>query len=442
MTRLLLHTRRYPLIAFGWQVVQNFQADRCLHSAAALTYLSLFAVVPLLTVGLALLSAVPAFADADTQIQQFIFTHFLPSSGQEIQSYLVDFSQQARQLTAIGLVFLGVTALTMLMKIEQEFNLIWHTRGQRSGLSSFLRSWAILSLGPLCVGLAIGMSTYLASLQVFASVDIFGARRLLLVITPYALTAAAFTLLFAVIPNTRVALRDAAIGGLTSAFFFEVAKYVFATFMAKASYAFVYGTFAAIPLFLLWVHTSWIIVLAGAETAHAVANYGSRSSNLSPLIAALGVLETLWRRYARGETRKENEVLMRNFLFEQRRLSAEQWAHLRDTLLSAGLIRGDKGEYVLARNLQNYTLAELCERFDSTGHTADPPVVQPQWLRDMQLHLAGLRDYQNAQLQIPLTDIFDNTAGLESDAMPAHTDAPNLHRVPSPRNFNDDVPEQ
>ncbi len=409
ISHLIAQLQRFPLCVFLWQLWQSFQADRCLRTAAALTYMSLFAVVPLLTVLFAMLSAVPAFAQADSQIQQFIFSHFLPSSGQEIQAYLLQFSEQARKLTGIGIALLAATALTMLMKIEEEFNTIWRAHRNRSGLNSFLRYWAILSLGPLCIGLAIGISTYLASLHLlFDQVDIFGVRKLLLVVAPYVLTAIAFTLLFAAIPNARVGLKDAAIGGLASALCFEIAKYVFARVMANASYQFIYGTFAAIPLFLLWIYTSWVIVLAGAEIAHAVANYGNRSSKLPDFIAALGVLEILWRKYQRGELLTERELLQRNYLFDNCTLSAEQWTRLRNALLAAGLIKdGSNGEFVLARNLQHYTLWELHECICPATRLPQYSSTQPPWLQNLYQRLAELDDHQQAQMQLPLTTLFE-----------------------------------
>ena len=413
--------KRLPLSGFVGQIWTSFQADRCSHSAAALTYMSLFAVVPLLTVLFAMLSAIPAFGQADTQIQQLVFSHFLPSSGEDIQGYLLKFSEQARHLTGIGIAFLAITALTMLMKIEQEFNVIWRAHRNRSGLSSFLRYWAILSLGPLCIGLAIGISTYLASLHVlFDQVDLFGVRKFALVVAPYVLTAIAFTLLFAVIPNARVAIGDAAIGGLASALCFELAKYIFARVVANASYQFIYGTFAAIPLFLLWIYISWMIVLAGAEIAHAMANYGGRSSKLPDLIAALGVLEILWRKYQSGARLNERELLQRHSLFGHCTLSTEQWEHLRNVLLEAGLIRDAVGgEFVLARNLQRYALWELVELFDkSPPLTENCPSNSPQWLQTLQHRFAQLCEYRRTQLQMPLTAIFEGDNTCEDATSP------------------------
>ena len=146
-------------------LLARFLADDCPQSAAALTYTSLFAVVPVMTVTFAMLSAVPAFQGLGEQIQAFVFSHFVPASGANIQAYLLDFSSQARQLTWLGVLLLAVTAWLMLASIERTFNGIWRGSRRRRGLASFLLYWAILSLGPLLLGAAFAISTYLASLR-------------------------------------------------------------------------------------------------------------------------------------------------------------------------------------------------------------------------------------------------------------------------------------
>ncbi len=101
-------------------VQKRYVADGCSHSAAALTYMSLFALVPLLTVMYAILSAVPAFQEVGEQIQALIFDNFVPATGQEVQNYLTQFSEKARKLTGVGIAFLGVTAILMLKNIEKD----------------------------------------------------------------------------------------------------------------------------------------------------------------------------------------------------------------------------------------------------------------------------------------------------------------------------------
>lgn len=414
--RLRVQARR--LMRLLRHVYRRFMEDACPRNAAALTYMSLFAVVPLMTVVLAMLSAVPAFGSATGQLQGFVFSHFMPSTSQEIQGYLLNFSEQARKLTGIGIAFLLVTALTMLTNIEKTFNAIWRTRGHRTGLSSFLRYWAILSLGPLCMGLALGISTYLMSLHWLDDVDLFGARKALLSVAPLLLTSVAFTLLYAAIPNTRVPLRDAAIGGAVCAVCFEIAKQLFAQVMANASYQVVYGTFAAIPLFLLWIYISWLIVLAGAELVHALSGFEDRD-DLPDIVAALAILEILWRNHRRGAALSERELLGRRRLLNGHTLSAERWSALRDTLLDAALIKIDhNGAYILGRDLQHYSLAELGARFRQLPTAPDPAIADgAPWMDDYQRLFAELHAQNREQLQLPLAELFATPAD-SADAAP------------------------
>ncbi|MDG2284093.1 MAG: YihY family inner membrane protein, partial [Alphaproteobacteria bacterium] len=144
-------------------LVQRFNRDGCRQSAAALTYMSLFAIVPMLTLMYSMFSLVPAFNEVGSQVEAFIFSKFLPSSGQEISQYLTEFSSQARKLSAAGVIILMVTSFLMLGNIEKTFNHIWATTGGRKGLAGFFVDGAILSLGPLLLAAGLLMKTYLVS---------------------------------------------------------------------------------------------------------------------------------------------------------------------------------------------------------------------------------------------------------------------------------------
>jgi len=153
---------------FWKRLFERFFEHRGVSSAAALTYTTLFAVVPLMTVTFSVLSAIPFFHGMGGQIQSFIFSNFIPSAGATVQEYLQGFSMQARHLTWVGILVLTVTAYLMLLNIEQAFNVIWHIRRSRRGVSSFLLYWAILSLGPLLLGAGFAISTYIASFTLFS----------------------------------------------------------------------------------------------------------------------------------------------------------------------------------------------------------------------------------------------------------------------------------
>jgi membrane protein len=396
-------------------IQQRYVADGCSHSAAALTYMSLFAVVPLMTVMYAVLSAVPAYQEVGLQVQGFIFKNFIPSTGQEVQGYLEQFSQQARNLTGVGVVFLGITAVMMLKNIEKIFNAIWRTRENRKGLSSFLLYWAILSLGPICIGLALGISTYLVSLKVvFDQVDVIGIGPHLLRASPYLLTGAAFTLLFAAVPNCKVPIKHALAGGFVTALAFEIAKQLFAGIVANTSFQSIYGTFAAMPLFLLWIYLSWLIVLAGAELTHALNSLSPRAkNNNSEFTVAVNLLELLWRRHQQALALKEQYLLHKPWLFNQYSINNEQWTALRDKLLEAKLMGiTQSGDYVLGRDLNHFTLWELSQLINqddpvAASATAREPLESlPYWFEQCQEQLEAARQHKQNVLSTPLALLF------------------------------------
>jgi membrane protein len=391
-------------------VRQRYVADGCSHSAAALTYMSLFALVPLLTVMYAILSVVPAFQEVGGQIQSLIFDNFVPATGQDVEDYLSQFSDKARKLTGVGIVFLGITAILMLKNIEKAFNAIWKTRENRHGLSSFLLYWAILSLGPICIGLALAISTYLVSLKVvFDQVDVLGIGPQLLQLLPYLLTSAAFTLIFVAVPNCRVPIKHALIGGFITALVFELAKQLFTGIVANTSYQSIYGTFAAVPLFLLWIYLSWLIVLAGAELVHAISGLNAlEDENYSDLLLTLGILELLWRRHQQGETLREHDLLQQPWLFKRLSISAERWTPIRDKLFEGGLLRSDDaGNFILGRDLNHFKLWDLVQLLGYSSDTRTKPGEQlPTWFQYsiQQIEQAKQKNQQN--LDIPLAQLF------------------------------------
>lgn len=394
-------------------VQQRYVADGCSHSAAALTYMSLFALVPLLTVMYAILSAVPAFQEVGNQIQSLIFDNFVPATGKDVESYLSQFSDKARKLTGVGIAFLGVTAILMLKNIEKAFNAIWKTRENRHGLSSFLLYWAILSLGPIFIGLALAISTYLVSLKVvFDQVDVLGIGPGLLQLLPYLLTSAAFTLIFVAVPNCRVPIKHALIGGLITALVFELAKQLFTGIVANTSYQSIYGTFAAIPLFLLWIYLSWLIVLAGAELVHAISGFNSLDDeNYSDIVLTLGILELLWRRHQQGKTLREHYLLQQPWLFQRLSISAERWTPIRDKLFKGGLLRSaDADHFILGRDLNRFTLWDLVQLLGHSSDTRTQPDEQlPLWFQHSIEQIEQAKHKSQQALAIPLAQLFSHS---------------------------------
>ena len=355
-----MRQRVNDLLEFWHFLLQRFLADRGTNNAAALTYTTLFAVVPMMTVTFSMLSAIPAFQDTGEQIQSFIFRNFVPSAGETLQQYLRDFTTQARQLTWIGVVILAATAFWMLVTIEKAFNTIWRVRQPRRGVSSFLLYWAILSMGPILLGGGFAISTYIASLSLISGPDALLGVQTLLKFMPLLFSVAAFTLLYATVPNAQVPMRHALLGGLFAAVLFEVAKMLFGLYVRLfPGYQLIYGAFATVPLFLLWIYVSWLIVLFGAEV---VCNLGSshqwRKRAVPRLLVVLGVLRVFHERQQSGFKVRLRDVQRQGWM-----LAEHEWEEVLEFLEQQQLIASTgSGTWVLSRDLGQYTLAQLLSR--------------------------------------------------------------------------------
>jgi membrane protein len=347
---------------------RSFREDGCKESAAALTYTTLFAIVPIMTVAFAILSAIPALQERSGEIQQWAFANFAPGAGEKVLEYVNEFSRQAGNLTAIGAIFLFVTSVLMLRTIERNMNRIWRVTTPRSGPMSVIMYWAVLTLGPLSLGAALGISSYLTSMSLITdTVELLGGMRLWLSLLPLLFMTLALTLMYVVVPNCYVPVRQGLIGGFVAACLFELAKGGFTLFIKMSpSYEVVYGAFAAVPLFLLWLFISWNIVLGGAELVRVLVVFGEYRSELPRLQSLLRLLEILWRRQQQGRVLRVQEV--RRVL---KLAGASHWEEFRNLLMDLRLMRRtENGEFVLGRDLNTLTLTELVDMLPWTTREA------------------------------------------------------------------------
>ena len=387
----------------------RFGIDRCSENAAALTYMSLFALVPLMTVIYTMASAVPAFQGLEENIQAFLFDNLMPDTNSEIQDYLSDFSRQAKNLTGFGIAFLVVTAVLMLRNIEKAFNHIWRTRENRSAVSSFLLYWAVLGLAPLTIGMALGISTYLnAFAEKFGDLDLLGVGAMMLKMAPLLLSTAGFSFLYLAVPNCRVPFKHALIGGFATAVAFNVARSAFTTMVAGSSYTLIYGAFAAVPLFLLWIYLSWNIVLMGGVLVHSLSAYQSLEEAARPtLLKALDVLYLLWQRQKKGGFVREIELL-NNKNSVVNGLDSETWSELRDTFLEHKLISQDeRGHFLLCRDLHTVSFWQLKEWInEELPLEKEDSSVGLNWQDKAYTLLRDQRSQQRDILGIKLADLF------------------------------------
>lgn len=248
--------------------------DRIPQVAGSLTFTTMLALVPLATVAFALFTAFPIFSSFQMSLQIFLADHLMPAQlNSQIFNYLNQFASKAKGLTTIGMIFLFVTAVMTMMTVESAFNVIWRVRKARPIAQRILVYWAIITLGPILIGVSLSISSYLFT----RSMAFAGAQHIPPVIdwaltgASLPLTALAFTMLYVFLPNCRVEWRDAVIGGITAAIAFELAKRGFGYYVRRIpTYTAVYGAFAAVPLFLLWMYLCWFIALAGAMIASAL----------------------------------------------------------------------------------------------------------------------------------------------------------------------------
>ncbi len=346
---------------FNKFVFREFVHHQGLEHAKSLTYMSLFAVVPLLTLILSILSAFPSFQVFGAQIQELIFNRLLPSSSSELEVYLSDFTAQAKNLTWIGAVMLLATAYFMLVDIERSFNKIWNVGQQRKGISSFLLYWSVLSLSPLLLGVGFAMSSYITSLAIFEKFtevsDIVGARALVLSIFPTILTTFAFTLLYVAVPNCGVRLKHAFIGGLVVALLFIVVKWIFGGVISRASYQFVYGTFAAIPIFLMWLYICWVVILFGANLVKTFPIFRTViiEHHLHPTLLVFALLHKFWLHHRNGESVNVRELIDKDWPFQDDQLDT-----CITILLNNRILREcGENEYILNRDLGDLSFWDI-----------------------------------------------------------------------------------
>ncbi|MFZ6772443.1 YihY family inner membrane protein [Undibacterium sp. SXout7W] len=249
--------------------LQRLKEGKLPQVAGSLTFTTVLALVPILTVALAIFTAFPLFNTFRTSLEAYFIQNLMPKGiSNTILGYLTQFATKATRLSAVGGGALMVTAVATMAMIDRSFNQIWHVKRSRPVLQRILVYWAIVTLGPLLVGASISITSYLftATSGVVGSVPFIGVVFYTSISLMF--TTSAFTLLYLAVPNRTIDWRDAAWGGVFAAIAFEVAKRFFAIFVTHfPTYTIVYGALAAVPIFLVWIYLSWLITLLGAVIA-------------------------------------------------------------------------------------------------------------------------------------------------------------------------------
>ena len=252
-------------------VFRRWSEDRCPQIAGSLTYTTLLALVPIFTVAVALLSSTPFFAEMMAKITLFLRMNLMPDVANTITNvYMAEFSRNARRLTWVGVVGVFIVAVWMMLIMDRSLNAIWRVRRPRPLWMSVAGYMAVVVVGPVLVVVSVTITTYIMTLSAGLTAVSSQMHALVLRAVPVAMSALAFFLIYHLIPHRRVPWRHAALGGFVAALLFESAKQLFTFYVhTSPTYNVVYGAFAAVPLFLIWIYLSWLVILFGAELTAA-----------------------------------------------------------------------------------------------------------------------------------------------------------------------------
>jgi membrane protein len=371
---LLDIVRQFKLLAnFVVLVYRRFKEERCFQLCGSLTFTTLLALVPLITIMLTVMTAFPVFDDIVKTLRSFVVTNLVPeASSKLITVYMQQFADNAARLTALGIVLLGVTSIMLMLTIDRAFNTIWRVKRPRPLIQRVLIYWSVLTIGPLLVGGSLSLTSWLLTQSMGLGKQAPELTIAVLRLVPLMLTSVAFGFLYRTVPNRQVTVPDAAVGGIIAAFAFEVMKIGFGHFVAQiASYKLVYGTFASLPIFLMWIYLSWVVVVFAAVITAVLPYWRSGGVLLkqppgAQFVEAVEILKMLYRAYADGR------VLNLQQLRIAVKLSWEDAEAILDKLVAAGWVAKLQGNgWVLARDAGAIRVGDVFQIFVFGREAAD-----------------------------------------------------------------------
>ena len=398
--------------------VRFFTTKRVMQKASALTYSTLLAIVPILAVVFAIARGFGYNKYIEVWFRDALKTQ--PQAAETIigfvNSYLVH--TQSGVFLGVGLLFMLYTVLMLVSNIEDSFNEIWQVKKPRSIFRTFTDYLAMFFVFPIIIVITSGISIFMATVaDSMPDFLLLGpAVRFMIDLLPYVLMSGMFIALYIFMPNTHVKPICAVVPGVLAGFamqglqIFYIHSQIF-----LSGYNAIYGSFAALPLFMLWMQISWTICLFGAELCYTNqnldyydydANTGEISHRYKIMLCAL-LMSNICRRFADGgkpysalELREKTSIPIRfvnDLLFD---------------LSEAGLVveisndeKGDTSHFMPAEDIQNLTLGTMIDRLESTGKwKIDFDVSElfsEQWSHAIELRSVYLRDSRN----IPLKDL-------------------------------------
>ncbi|MBK1735054.1 hypothetical protein CKO15_07095 [Halorhodospira abdelmalekii] len=424
----------YQLFYFFRYLVRRISSDDCFKSAGMLAYVTLLAIVPLLTIGFSVLTAFPVFADVTDRLRELMIEHLVPAASETVDEHLESFMGRAAELTAVGIVGLAVSSLLLLNSVERVLNGLWGVRRPRPTVQRFMVYWTVLTVGPLLIGASIAATSGMGAISLGAIEPPSVVVAQLVAIAPFIVQAVVFTLIYAIVPHCRVPVSHAVLGGLCASALFEIAKHGFAAFVTSApTYEIIYGALAALPIFLLWLYISWWVILIGAEITHGLSNYRRQltASTLSTQRGALLRVTRLLGHLYSGQ-RSGSGLTFAELLELEPQLEAVVLAETLEQLRESHIVeRSDQGEWLLARDAAYLTLGEIQRRHayplprlseiaapESAAADTDPEQQGPEegsppevitWQARLAARLRQAEQDLDQALAVPLSELFAPT---------------------------------
>ena len=265
----LAAVQAWPWLSTLKTLLERFREDRLALTAGSLTFTTIISLVPLITVMLALFSAFPMFAALQESLQRYFLQTLVPDAiARPVMGAISQFSLRASRLGAFGLIALIVSALAMMFTIDRALNAIWRVRRPRRIVHRVLLYWAAVTLGPLVFAVSLTATSYALSVSRGLVGGMPRGLGIAVAAIEFALETIGVAALFHYVPNTLVRWRHAFLGGAFVALCMVGGKRALtAYFGAVPTYAMIYGAFATLPIFLVWIYLSWVIVLLGAFIA-------------------------------------------------------------------------------------------------------------------------------------------------------------------------------
>lgn len=240
--------------------------------AMSLVYTTLLSIVPLLALSFSVLKAFGVHNQVAPALHQLLAP--LGPQSDEITGYIIEFVERMNVgvLGSVGFALLLYTAVSLVQKIEESFNFIWHITEPRSMGERFSRYLSVLLVGPILVFSALGVTAAVTSIglvqDLLAAKPLGSLLYLIGELVPYLLVIAAFTFIYIFVPNTRVRFWPALTGGIVGGLLWQTGGWAFAMFVtASTHYSVIYSGFAILVLFMIWLYLSWLVLLFGAAVA-------------------------------------------------------------------------------------------------------------------------------------------------------------------------------